>query len=72
MNNFKASDVLKRKLWSHETASNITLFLWNNIHLNLARTVHKSISSFYQVADQLLQEDNEKYILSVFNNMWYL
>jgi hypothetical protein len=47
--------------------SDIFYFLWNNIHLNVERTVQNSISTFCKVADQLMKD-----IFSLVFNYWYL
>jgi hypothetical protein len=47
--------------------------LWNNIHLNVECTVKKIIWTFCQVADQLLQQNNERYFfLLMFNSVVFI
>ena len=67
---FRVAKTLKP--WNSLLCLAVSPFLWNNMHLKIAHTLQNSISTFCQVADQFLQQNNERNVISVFNYVVFL
>ena len=67
---FRVAKTLKP--WNSLLCLAVSPFLWNNMHLKIAHTLQNSISTFCQVADQFLQQNNERNVISVFNYVVFI